>query len=156
MAGGFTPPEQKNVVRLSAPAAPAPARAFETGAGNITITDAFSSTGEANKYCNGSSLFERIREFCRKNDISDAALEVTSTDRTMQSATSAAGNSLDCYPHHICLTAGPTKTAASSSAKTLIRCCARRSSSNRRHAVARAERRRVPKKCDFHGSAYLG
>ena len=75
-AGGFTPADLQTLYNFLRERLPPHPVLLETGAGNTTITMLFLRPARLISIATEASLFERIREFCRKNDISDAALEV--------------------------------------------------------------------------------
>jgi predicted O-methyltransferase YrrM len=74
-AGGFTPADLRTLYNFLRERLPPHPVLLETGAGNTTITMLFLRPARLISIALEASLFERIREFCRKNDISDAALE---------------------------------------------------------------------------------
>jgi predicted O-methyltransferase YrrM len=73
--GGFEREDLKTLYKFLRDRLPAHAVLLETGAGNSTITMLFLQPARLSSIAPDPPLFERIREFCRKSEISDIPLE---------------------------------------------------------------------------------
>jgi len=74
-AGGFAPESLKTLFEFLHDRLPADPVLLETGAGNSTITMLFLHPARLISIAPDARLFERIREFCQNNGISDTALD---------------------------------------------------------------------------------
>ena len=73
--GGFEREHLRTLYDFLRDRLPAHPVLLETGAGNSTITMLFVQPARLLSICPNAQLFERIREFCKRNVISDTALE---------------------------------------------------------------------------------